>query len=68
MPESEARLRASKKYHQKFQLIQIRVLPEEKETVILHAAEQKESVNSFVRRAISETIARDRAQKGSAQK
>lgn len=56
MALSEARLRATKKYHDKFERVQIRVTPEEKERLEQHAQAIGESVNSFVRRAISETI------------
>lgn len=59
MSTSEAQLRASKKYHDKFEKLQIRVTPEEKAAVENHAAQMDESVNSFVRRAIAETIARE---------
>jgi len=57
--QTEAQLRASKKYHQKFDNLQIRVPAGEKELISNHAAERNESVNTFVRRAISETMKRD---------
>ena len=59
MSTSEAQLRASKKYHDKFEKLQIRVTPEEKAAVEKHAAQINESVNAFVRRAINETIDRE---------
>lgn len=59
MATSEAQLKASKKYHDKFEKLQIRVTPEEKAAVEQHASQTNESVNSFVRRAITETIARE---------
>ena len=59
MSSSEAQLRASKKYHDKFGKLQIRVTTEEKAAVENHAKSQNESVNAFVRRAIAETISRD---------
>ena len=59
MSTSEAQLRASKKYHDKFEKLQIRVTPEEKAAVEKYAVQINESVNSFVRRAITETIARE---------
>ena len=59
MSTSESQLRASKKYHDKFEKLQIRVTPEEKSAVEKHAKSTDESVNSFVRRAITETIERD---------
>ena len=61
MPQTEAQLRASKKYHEKFDNLQIRVPSGEKEVISDHAANMGESLNSFVRRAITETIERDNA-------
>ena len=61
MALSEARIRATKKYHDKFDRIQIRVSPEEKETIEAYAREIGESVNSFVRRAAIETIQREKS-------
>lgn len=63
MALSEARIRATKKYHDKFERIQIRVSPEEKEAIETHAEEIGESVNSFVRRAVVETMERERQMK-----
>ena len=63
MALSEARIRATKKYHDKFERIQIRVSPEEKESIEAYAEEIGESVNSFVRRAVAETIERERQMK-----
>lgn len=60
MPVSEAQLKAAKKYQQKFDKVQIRVPHEEKDIIDAHAAEMGESVNTFVRRAISEAIERDK--------
>lgn len=62
MAQTEAQLRASKKYHQKFDNLQIRVPQGEKEHIAQHAAERNESLNTFVRRAISETMERDTAE------
>ena len=59
MSTSEAQLRASKKYHDKFEKLQIRVTPEEKSAVENHVELTNESVNTFVRRAIAETILRE---------
>ena len=59
MAQTEAQLRASKKYHEKFDNLQIRVPGGEKEMISHHAAGMGESLNSFVRRAISETMKRD---------
>lgn len=63
MALSEARLRATKKYQDKFERVQIRVTREEKELLEQHTETIGESVNSFVRRAIAETIERDQKKK-----
>lgn len=63
MAQTEAQLRASKKYHQKFDNLQIRVPQGEKEKIIAHATTHGESLNGFVRRAISETMERDLTEK-----
>lgn len=63
MAVSESQLRASKKYHAKFDRIYIRVSPEEKEAIETYAAEIGESVNTFVRRAIAETMEKERTNK-----
>lgn len=60
MALSEARLRATKKYHDKFDRVQIRIPHGEKDILEQHAESMGESVNSFVRRAIAETIERDK--------
>ena len=60
MAQTEAQLRASKKYHEKLDNIQIRVPGGEKEIISKHAANMGESLNGFVRRAINETMERDR--------
>ena len=63
MAQTEAQLRASKKYHQKYEYLQARVTPAEKETVTAHAEVMGESLNAFMRRAITETIERDKTSK-----
>ena len=63
MAITEARKRTNQKYHQKFDEVRIRVPKGEKDIISTHAAEQGESVNTFVRRAISETIAKDKSAK-----
>lgn len=60
MAVSESQLRASKKYHAKFERLYIRITPENKTELDKHAALMNESVNSFVLRAISETMERDK--------
>lgn len=63
MPQTEAQLRASRKYHEKFDKLQIRVPTGEKELIDAHAASMNESTNSFVRRAIAFTMEHDLKQK-----
>ena len=60
MAMSEAKAKANKKYHEKFDLVQIRVPAGEKEEISNFAASLGESLNSFVRRAIRETMERDK--------
>ena len=60
MAQTEAQLRASKKYHQKYEYLQARVTPAEKEAVTAHAAAMGESLNVFMRRAFTETMERDK--------
>lgn len=62
MAQTEAQLRASKKYHKKFDDLRIRVPSGEKETIDRHAEQMGESTNAFVRRAISETMERDQVE------
>ena len=59
MTVSESQLRASKKYHSKFERIYVRVSVEEKEAIEAYAEKIGESVNSFVRRAIVEAMESD---------
>ena len=63
MAISEARARATKKYQDKFERIYIRVSSEEKAAIEAYAEEIGESVNSFVRRAVAETMEREKNQK-----
>lgn len=62
MAASESQLKATKKYHAKFERVFIRVSPEWKAEIELHAAKMNESVNVFVQRAIAEAMERDRAE------
>ena len=62
MAATEAQLRANKKYHSKFHRMQIRITEDEKQRVDEHTAVTGESVNTFVQRAIWETIERDVAE------
>ena len=61
MKATDARIRANKKYQQKFDRLQIRISLEERAIVNQHTEKTKESINTFVRRAIIETIERDNA-------
>lgn len=63
MTVSEAQLRANKKYQKKFDKVQIRVTHEDKQIIDNHAESMGESTNAFVRRAISETMVRDKKKK-----
>lgn len=59
MKQSEAQLRACKKYHEKLENIQVRVRLGQKSIIFGHARKMGESVNSFVCRAIWEAMERD---------
>lgn len=59
MKQTQAQLRATKKYHEKLDNIQIRVPKGEKEKISVHAAAQGESLNAFVVRAIKEAMERE---------
>ena len=59
MAQTEAQLRASKKYHDKFDDIKLRVPKGERQILQDHAASQGESLNNFLRRAAHETMERD---------
>lgn len=60
MPASKAQQKAVTKYMKaKYDEIKVRVEKGQKDTIQTHAAERCESVNGFIGRAISETMARD---------
>lgn len=59
MSQTEAQQRARKKYLAKLGDLRIRVPQEEKADIVAHAEAQGESLNTFVRRAIKETMKRD---------
>ena len=59
MAQSEAQLKASKKYHEKFELIQFRVPKGKKQVLQEHAAERGESLNGFINRAVDQTLSSD---------
>ena len=56
---TEAQARAHKKYMKNFVEIKVRVTPEEREQIKAHAAAKGESVNTFINRAIAETMEHD---------
>lgn len=60
MKQTKAQLRASKKYHEKLENIQLRVPKGEKGNIAEHAKARGESTNAFIYRAVKETIARDK--------
>ena len=62
MAQTGAQLRASKKYHDKFDDIKLRVPKGERQILQDHAASQGESLNNFLRRAAPETMERDKDQ------
>lgn len=59
MALSEAQVKASKKYLEKFDNVQFRVPKGERDIISDHAKSQGESMNTFIRRAIAETMERD---------
>ena len=63
MAQSEAQLKASKKYHEKFELIQFRVPKGKKQVLQEHAAERGESLNGFLNRAVDQILSSDDANK-----
>lgn len=63
MAQTEAQLHASKKYHEKFDNLRIRVPAGEKASIDAHAKAVGESTNTFIRRAITEAIERDGVKK-----
>ena len=56
---TKAQAVANKKYHDKFDDIKVRVPKGERQVWQDHAASQDESLNGFIVRAVSETMARD---------
>ncbi len=68
MAQSEARLRASKKYHEKLDEVKFRVPAGERAVIKAHAQQTGESTNAFIYRAVRETIERDQANASKKQK
>lgn len=61
MSPTEAQIRARKKYRKKQEYLQVRIPPEEKLAIAEHVNTTNESLSDFIRRAITETMARDNA-------
>lgn len=59
-----AQKRAHNNYIKKFSRIEIRVEKGEAEQIQTHAAAHGESVNGFIKRAIQETMERDKGKAG----
>jgi len=57
---TEAQKRAHKNYIRKFSRVEIRVSPDFRSKIQLHADEYGESVNAFITRAVEEAIKRDK--------
>ena len=60
MPPTEAQIRARKKYREKQEYLQTRISPEEKLVIAEHVNTTNESLSNFIRRAITETMERDK--------
>ena len=63
MAPTEAQIRARRKYREKQEYLQARVSPEEKTAITAHAEATGESLSDFIRRAITETMGRDKVSK-----
>lgn len=61
MALTESKARSNQKYRDKFEYITTRVSMEEKQAICTHAEAMGESLNSFMRRAAAEAMARDTA-------
>ena len=57
--KTEAQKRAQKNYMESFAVARVRLEKERYEAIQAHAQAHKESVNSFIKRAINETMERD---------
>ena len=58
---SEISKKATNKYRQKFEHLQLRVPLGEKQKIVEHASKRGESLNVFLNRAVKETMERDTA-------
>jgi len=63
MAQTDAQLRATKKYHDKFDDIKVRVPKGERQVWQDYASSLGESLNGFIRRAVTETMERDQKSK-----
>lgn len=57
---SESQLNATKKYLSKFTETKVRLMPEEHAIMTAHAKSMGESTAAFIKRAINETMERDK--------
>ena len=57
--QTEAQIRAHKKYMENFVEVKVRMTPEQWEQVKAHAQTMGESTTAFINRAITETMQRD---------
>lgn len=64
MKQTDAQLRATQKYQSKFEMLRVRVTPEEKQKIVEHVNGRKESLSTFFRRAIFKTMADEIENKG----
>ncbi len=60
MTYSEVGKRATYKYRKKIEELRFNVPKGKKQEIVDHAASRGESVNAFLRRAVAETIKRDK--------
>lgn len=60
MSPTEAQIRARKKYREKQEYLQARISPTEKIAISEHITTTGESLSDFIRRAIAETMERDK--------
>ncbi len=58
---TEAQARAHKKYIAQFVETKVRMTPERRDAIRVHADSRGESVNAFINRAIDETMEREGA-------
>ena len=64
IPSTEARKKSIKKYLSQFADFKVRIPKEQLDEVHNHAAQMGESTAAFMRRAIAETMERDKQMKG----